>query len=154
MTKFVAISVRNLYVSALTNRLRKGVLPDGFDHLMLIEKLCREGNVGRALELVDELWGQGYVPSLFALTILIEGLYGVGKTDESVKLVRKILNENIVPDTVTFSRRLSHSCDSRKTAEANKLRLLAYQKGLHQDRVIYRILISGYSIEEKRGKFW
>ncbi|XP_073149793.1 uncharacterized protein [Henckelia pumila] len=130
--------------------LRKGVLPHGFDYLVLIERLCKAGNAGRAYELVDELWGQGYAPSLFSFTTLIEGLCGVGRTDESVKLVRKMLKENIVPDTVTFNSLLSHLCDSRQTAEANKLRLLASDKGLHQDGMMYRILISGYSKEGRR----
>ena len=50
-------------------------------------------------------------------------------------------------DIVTFNSVLQDACSVRKTANANKLRLLASKKGLKLDGMTYRILVSGYARE-------
>ncbi|KAL3839268.1 hypothetical protein ACJIZ3_023859 [Penstemon smallii] len=129
---------------------RKGVLPKGFDYFVLIEMLCGDGKVERAFEFVHELWNNGYVPSVIACTTLIEGLRGVGRTEELVNLTRKMLDNGIIPDSVTFSCVIQDMCNVGRAMEANKLRLLASKKGLDQDGMMYRILISGYTKEGKK----
>ncbi|CAH9059345.1 unnamed protein product [Cuscuta epithymum] len=129
---------------------RKGVMPNGFDYFDTVERLCSEGNVGGALELVNELWSRGNAPSPVACTTLIEGLRKESKIEEASMFLKHMLNECIVPDGVTFNCLLSSMCSAGKSCEANELRLLASSKGLQLDAMAYTILISGFTMEGKR----
>ncbi|KAH0971653.1 hypothetical protein GBA52_023809 [Prunus armeniaca] len=128
---------------------------------ILGDGLCREGRVseacsvrkeiqGRALEVVDELWRKGNVPSLIACTTLIEGLRRSARIDEAFGLMKRMLEEGIVPDIVTFNCLLQDLCNLRRTVEADSLKLLSSSKGLDLDSTAYSILVSGYSREGKR----
>ncbi|KAJ8449234.1 hypothetical protein Cgig2_021698 [Carnegiea gigantea] len=120
---------------------RKKALPDGFDCSYLIERLCSESNVGRALEIVEEMWKAGTAPSLIACSTLVECLRKVGNVEEALRLVDKMLKEDILLDNASHSGR---------TAEADKLRLLASSKGLDPDVMTDNILVDGYTREGRR----
>ncbi|XP_028795528.1 pentatricopeptide repeat-containing protein At2g36240-like [Neltuma alba] len=132
----------------------KRLLPNGYDYFVLVETLCGKGNVAVALELIYELWNQGNAPSLIACITLIDGLRSLGKTEEAFRLSEKMLKENMVLDIVTFNSVLEDTCNMRRTAYADKLRLLASRKGLKPDGMTYRILVSGYAREgsQKEGE--
>ncbi|MCD7446384.1 hypothetical protein HAX54_005992 [Datura stramonium] len=117
-------------------------MPGSFDYFGLVERLCREGNVSRAMELVNELWRNENSPSLITCTTLIEGLRRTRKIDEAYEIMEKMLQECMLPDSVTFNCLISDMCDAGRAKEANKMRLLGLNKGLDPDTVTYNILIS------------
>ncbi|KAM3379473.1 hypothetical protein P3S68_011887 [Capsicum galapagoense] len=91
----------------LVDFARKSVLPRTFDYFGLVERLCGERNVAKAMELVHELWRNGNSPSLIACTTLIEGLKRTRKIDEAYEIMEKMLQECMLPDSVTFNCLLS-----------------------------------------------
>ncbi|XP_076923691.1 uncharacterized protein LOC143585901 [Bidens hawaiensis] len=133
---------------------RKRVLPAKFDYFSLIETLCDQGDVIKAGLIVDKLWDNGNAPSSVTCTILIEGLRRIKNIESGYMLMDKMLKHNIVPDSVTFNCVLGDLCNSGRTSDANKLRLLGSEKGVCLDEVSYNILVSGYSKEKnkKEGK--
>ncbi|PHT40036.1 hypothetical protein CQW23_18890 [Capsicum baccatum] len=76
----------------------KSVLPRTFDYFGLVERLCGERNVAKAMELVHELWRNGNSPSLIACTTLIEG-----RAKEANKMRLLGLNKGLDPDSVTYN---------------------------------------------------
>ncbi|GAU16084.1 hypothetical protein TSUD_339550 [Trifolium subterraneum] len=124
---------------------KRGVLPKGYDYFVLVEILCGKGDAFKALEVIYELWSKDCVPSLISCIVMIDGLRGLGKIEEAMRLVEKMLKEEgMVLDVVTFNSVLQDVCDSGRTDEANRLRLLASSKGLEPDGMTYKILVNGY----------
>ncbi|KAJ0959825.1 hypothetical protein J5N97_000466 [Dioscorea zingiberensis] len=90
--------------------------------MVLLKCFVGKRNSGRALEVVDELWRTGNVPSLIACTTLIEGLRRSARIDEALEVMERMLEEG----------------------------LLSSSKGLELDGMAYTILVSGYSREGKK----
>ncbi|CAI9097734.1 OLC1v1034210C1 [Oldenlandia corymbosa var. corymbosa] len=129
---------------------RKRVLPKSFDYFELIERLCHDRNVGKAMVIVDELWGSGYSPSLIACIVLVESLRCNRRIDEACRFVERMLRECSLPDSITLNCLLRDMCEAGRAVDANKLRLLAASKGLEPDGMTYRILIYGYTKEARK----
>lgn len=76
---------------------------NGFDCFYFVERLCSELNVGKVLELVDEMWKIGKVFSLIVCSILVECLRKVGNIEDLLRLVDKMLKEGVFLDSVIFN---------------------------------------------------
>ncbi|KAG2326642.1 hypothetical protein Bca52824_009370 [Brassica carinata] len=126
----------------------KRVLPREFDYGGLVEKLCGENKVDRAVEMVEEVGG---TPCLIACTTLVEGLRKSGRAERASEFLEKVMmNVGLVPDSVTFNLLLRDLCDSGRSMDANRLRVLATSKGYEPDETTYRVLVSGFSKEGRR----
>ncbi|KAF2285187.1 hypothetical protein GH714_038980 [Hevea brasiliensis] len=115
-----------------------------------MDKLCGKRNIGAALELLNELWRNGNVPSVISCITLIEGLRKLRKIEEAFRLMERMLKESIISDIVTFNYLLQDLCNVGRTVDADKLRLLASSKGLELDDMTYYTLVFGYTREGKR----
>ncbi|CAH8363301.1 unnamed protein product [Eruca vesicaria subsp. sativa] len=131
--------------------LGKRVLPKGFDYGSLVERLCREKKVDRAVEMVEEVWKNGGDLCLIACTTLVEGLRKSGRAEKASEFMEKMMvNVGVVPDSVTFNLVLRDLCDSGRSVDANRLRVLATRKGFEADETTYHVLVSGFSKEGRR----
>ncbi|XP_062005759.1 pentatricopeptide repeat-containing protein At2g36240-like [Rosa rugosa] len=109
-----------------------------YDYYGLVEVLCRKRNLGRALEVVDELWRTRNVPSLLiARNTLVEGLRRSARIDEPLEVMERMLEEGMIPDIVIFNCLLQDLCNLGRTEEADNLRLLSLSKGLELDGMAY-----------------
>ncbi|XP_042418155.1 pentatricopeptide repeat-containing protein At2g36240-like [Zingiber officinale] len=131
--------------------LQKGALPNGFDCFVLVEAFCKDGgSAGRALEVVDSLWGKGNFCSEVTCSTLIEGLRSSGKINDACGLLERMLQKEMLPDTITFNTLLETLCDIGRTSDANRLRVIASKKGFKPDTVTFGILAHGFSREGRK----
>lgn len=70
---------------------------------ILVKGLCESGNLGAALNLLDEFPKQRCKPNERTFSTLMHGLCKKGKVDDAFRLLQRMEEEGISPDTVTFN---------------------------------------------------
>lgn len=129
-----------------------GVVPEGFDCFELVEALCRDGKVDRAVEVVDMVLERNMkcCLSVPAGTTVLECLMKVGKLDEVCRLMWRMIDQGIVLDTISCNCIFEALCEAGRTADANQLRVFAKEKGFDADGETYRVLVQGFGRQGKR----
>ncbi|CAN6451550.1 unnamed protein product [Victoria cruziana] len=128
---------------------KKGIVPQGFDSLGIVNALCLQKNVERAMDIVGDLWSKGHAPSAVVCITLLEELMKLGKLDVACTLMERMFNDGILPDIITFNCLLQCLCDDSRTSDANRLKTLGSGKGMKTDASTLHILIRGFSYEGK-----
>ncbi|TVU36113.1 hypothetical protein EJB05_18029, partial [Eragrostis curvula] len=132
--------------------LEDGVVPEGFDTLELIEALCRAGRMQKAVEVVDMILEKtkACCLSVPAGVTVLDCLMKARLLDELCLLMGRMVNHGIVPDTISCNCIFEALCESGRTADADRLRLLAKEKGFEADDVTYSMLVQGFGRHGKR----
>ncbi|KAI6707719.1 hypothetical protein NL676_010681 [Syzygium grande] len=128
--------------------LELGVFPDSITLLKIIKKLCRNGEIGRAWDLVLQvIQSGGPVEAAPCNVILVElGKHLDFKRMNEVMIKMKEIN--IPPDIVTFGILINHLCKFRRVDDALEVfeRVCTKQDdelSCKPDTVIYNCLIDG-----------
>ncbi|XP_049936590.1 pentatricopeptide repeat-containing protein At2g36240 isoform X1 [Nymphaea colorata] len=130
---------------------KKGVLPQGYDCLCIVNALCLQKNVEKGMAIVGDLWSKGHAPSAVVCITLLEELRKLGKLDVACTLMERMFNEGILPDIITFNCLLQCLCDVGRASNANRLKILGSRKGMKVDASTLHILVRGFS-HEGRGR--
>jgi pentatricopeptide repeat protein len=132
--------------------LGDGVVPEGFDTLELVEALCRAGWMDKAVEVMDNVLEKNMVCCLSvpAGVTVLECLMNAGKLDEVCRLMGRMVDQGIVPDTISCNCIVEALCEAGRTADANRLRILAKEKGFEADGNTYSMLVQGFGRQGKR----
>jgi pentatricopeptide repeat protein len=128
------------------------VVPEGFDCLGLVESLCRGGRVERAVEVLELALekNRACCLSVPAGVTVLECLLKSGKLDEVCRLMGRMVGEGVVPDTISCNCIFDALCEAERTSDANRLRILAKDKGFKADGVTYSMLVQGFGREGRR----
>ncbi|XP_062229191.1 pentatricopeptide repeat-containing protein At2g36240 [Phragmites australis] len=129
-----------------------GVVPEGFDCLNLVEALCREEEMEKAVQVVEMVLER---KSFCCLSVpagvtVLERLMKAGKLDEVCRLMGRMVDQGIVPDTISCNFIFEALCEAGRTADANRLRLLAKELGFEADGATYSMLVQGFGRQGKR----
>lgn len=129
-----------------------GVVPEGFDTLELVGALCRAGRMDKAVELVDKVLEKNmvYCLSVPAGVTVLEYLINAGKLDEVYRLMGRMVDQGIVPDTISCNCIFEALCEAGRTTDADRLRVLAKEKGFEADGNTYIMLVQGFGRQGKR----
>ncbi|KAJ3677967.1 hypothetical protein LUZ60_001770 [Juncus effusus] len=138
----------------LVELLEKDYIPkEGFDCFVLMESLCKNGDVMKALKVFDEMAERrgGSSFSEISYITLIEGLRKYNKLNEACRVMETMIKEGLLIDNITCNCLFEDLCNLGKTMEANKLRLLAKEKGFEGDGTTFCIILRGF-VKEGRKK--
>uniref|UniRef100_A0A0A9D1I3 Pentacotripeptide-repeat region of PRORP domain-containing protein n=1 Tax=Arundo donax TaxID=35708 RepID=A0A0A9D1I3_ARUDO len=129
-----------------------GVMPEGFDCLDLVEALCQAGQMEKAVQVVEMVLERqsSCCLSVPAGVTVLERLMKAGKLDEVCRLMGRMVDQGIVPDTVSCNCIVEALCEAGRTADANRLRLLAKEKSFAADGATYSMLVQGFGRQGKR----
>ncbi|KAK8532218.1 hypothetical protein V6N13_131553 [Hibiscus sabdariffa] len=116
------------------------VKPNAVVYNTLIHALCKNGKVGRARSLMNELDD----PSVVTFNILISAYCKEENLVQALVLLEKSFAMGFVPDKVTLTKVLKILCDVGRVAEAFEVLEKVESKGGEADVVAYNILIKGY----------
>ncbi|KAK8541818.1 hypothetical protein V6N12_014441 [Hibiscus sabdariffa] len=116
------------------------VKPNAVVYNTLIHALCKNGKVGRARSLMNELDD----PSVVTFNILISAYCKEENLVQALVLLEKCFAMGFVPDVVTLTKVLKILCDVGRVAEAYEVLEKVESKGGVADVVAYNTLIKGY----------
>ncbi|KAL6840371.1 hypothetical protein ACP4OV_030181 [Aristida adscensionis] len=136
--------------------LGDGVVPQGFDCLVLVEALCHAEKMEKAVEVVEMVLEKNRpcCLSVPAGVTVLECLMKARNLDGVCRLMGRMIDQGIVPDTISCNCIFEALCEAGRTADANRLRMLAKEKGFQADGETYRMLVQGFGKQgrKKEGK--
>nr|POF12014.1 pentatricopeptide repeat-containing protein, mitochondrial [Quercus suber] len=135
----------------LTNRIGDGfkllqvmksreIIPNTMIYNTLLHALCRNGKVGRARSLMNEM----EEPNDVTFNILISAYCKEENLVQALVLLEKCFNLGFVPDVVTGTKVLEVLCNVGRVTEAVDILNRLESKGSVVDVVAYNTLIKGF----------
>nr|XP_011469344.1 PREDICTED: pentatricopeptide repeat-containing protein At2g17525, mitochondrial isoform X2 [Fragaria vesca subsp. vesca] len=118
----------------------RGVAPNTVVYNTLLHALCRNGKVGRARSLMNEMED----PNDVTFNILISGYCGEENLVQAVVMLDKCFGLGYVPDVVTITKVLELLCNDGRVMEAVKVLERVESNGGLVDVVAYNTLIKGF----------
>ncbi|KAI5683945.1 hypothetical protein M9H77_05173 [Catharanthus roseus] len=118
----------------------RGVRPNTVIYNTLFHALCKNGKVGRARSLMNEL----AEPNDVTFNILISAYCHEGNLVQALVILEKSLKGGFVPDMITVTKVLELMCNKGQVSEAVELLERVEEKGETIDVVAYNTLIKGF----------
>ena len=94
----------------------------------IIDSLCKERHVDKALELFQAMVNQDVQPNVVTYNCLFHGLCKCGRAEEAKKFLNDMLDRGISPDVYTYTSLIDSLCKEEKTKEATSLFELMIRK--------------------------
>lgn len=125
-----------------------GVIPDASAYTYLVNQLCKRGNVGYAMQLVEKMEeDHGFPPNTVTYNALVRGLCMLGSLSQSLRFVERLMERGLAPNAFTYSFLLEAAYRERGTDEAVKLLEEIVAKGGEPNLVCYNVLLTGFCKE-------
>ncbi|XP_062102795.1 pentatricopeptide repeat-containing protein At2g17525, mitochondrial [Humulus lupulus] len=118
----------------------RGVIPNAIIYNTLLHALCKNGKVGRARSLMNDM----EKPSDVTFNVLICAYCAEDNLVQALVLLHKCYSSGLVPDIVPVTKVLELLCRSGRTSEAVEILETWESKGGTVDVVAYNTLIKGF----------
>jgi pentatricopeptide repeat protein len=122
---------------------KQGCLPNMFSYTILIDGLCKKGQIEKAIDFIDDMISKGYQPDVMTCNIIINGLCKKGEIDEAMNILDDMISKGLQPDVRTYSIIISGLCRKDEIEKAIDLLDDMISKGYQPNIVIYNSLIDG-----------
>lgn len=110
---------------------------------LVIDGLCKRGEIGKAKELMDEMAGKGVVkPTVFTYNTLLNA-YVARKDQRGVDEIRRLMEkEQIVPSLATYSILIQWYASLGDIGKAEKIFEEMHERNIEMDVYVYTSMIS------------
>ncbi|KRG90304.1 hypothetical protein GLYMA_20G081700v4, partial [Glycine max] len=109
---------------------------------IVVDVLCRRGEVGRAKELMNEMAARGVVPTVFTYNTLLNACV-VRKDREGVDEILGLMErEGVVASLVTYTILIEWYASSERIGEAEKVYEEMCERNVEMDVYVYTSMIS------------
>ncbi|KAG7538534.1 Pentatricopeptide repeat [Arabidopsis suecica] len=117
---------------------------DVIDYTIIINGLCKEGFLVKALDLCSFAKSRGVTLNTITYNSLINGLCQQGCLVEALRLFDSLENIGLVPSEVTYSILIDNLCKEGLFLDAEKLLDSMVSKGFVPNILIYNSIVDGY----------
>ncbi|KAK2975684.1 hypothetical protein RJ640_027787 [Escallonia rubra] len=123
----------------------RGVMPNTVIYNTLLHALCKNGKVGRARSLINEI----LEPNDVTFNVLISAYCQEENIVQALVMLEKCFNLGFVPDVVTVTKVVEILCNEGRAVEAVEILGRVESRGGSTDVVAYNTMIEGFC---KSGK--
>ncbi|KAL4183299.1 hypothetical protein AMTRI_Chr11g97490 [Amborella trichopoda] len=120
-----------------------GIIPNIVSYSTLITCFCREGLIGEAMRIMEEMAAKGCAPDVITYNALMDGFCKKGKRFEALKLMEKMVGEGCRPDDISFFVLVNSFCFEGQLREAYVALNQMIRSGLKLSVSIYNALLMG-----------
>ncbi|CAH2080435.1 unnamed protein product [Thlaspi arvense] len=121
------------------------IVPDSVTYGIIINGLCRTGNVDRAVRLLRVMEETNCKPSVLIYNTVIDNLCKDRMIDEALNLFAEMKEKDICPDVITYNSLLHGGLFD----EAKELFLKMKESGCLPDEVTYNTIVRWFIENEK-----
>ncbi|KAL4576685.1 hypothetical protein LXL04_012783 [Taraxacum kok-saghyz] len=139
-----------------TNRLKEGMdlfenisNPDVQTYTILVDTLCKEGEVEKAAKMVDLMIEKRVKPDVVTYSALIDGYCLQGRLHEAEKVLDSMISNECQPNVHTYNILINGYCKKKRTDDALKVFDKMSQRGLIANTITYTTLIHGFCLSHK-----
>ncbi|KAL6512392.1 hypothetical protein OROHE_020004 [Orobanche hederae] len=125
----------------------KDMFPRAANRSLSIFRLCREGKVDDAKQILDKMSEEGDFPSVLVYANLIQGFCKNGRMKESVELVNVMIGRGYIPVGSTFNALISGFCRQGKVGAGLRLLEDLKMRGCLLDCESYGDIIKAFCIQ-------
>ncbi|KAM7257248.1 hypothetical protein ACFE04_012989 [Oxalis oulophora] len=122
---------------------KHGVFPSSSWITQFCTNLCRNGEIGKAWDLLRGLMDLGARLVAASCNVVLTKLGKFGDSDEFYDLMVKMKENGIEPDGETFGIVIDHLCKSRSVDEALEVFERLSEVSVQPDAIMYNALIDG-----------
>ncbi|KAK9076828.1 hypothetical protein SSX86_005162 [Deinandra increscens subsp. villosa] len=118
---------------------------DVVDYTIVVDGLCKEGHIGKALEVCTLAKSYGITLNIVTYNSLINGLCHQGCFVEAFRLFDSLEKINVIPSEITYSILIDSLSKEGYLLDAKKFLDRMVLKNLKPNIRVYNSLINGYS---------
>ncbi|MCD7449280.1 hypothetical protein HAX54_051020 [Datura stramonium] len=131
----------------LMHRADCGIVTD----YLVIDALCKDGNLDAAINLLNEMKRKGIPPDIITYNSLIDGLCKLGQWGKVMTLFSEMVNLNIYPNVPTFNIVIDGLCKEGKVEDAEEVMKHMVGKGVEPNIITYNAIMDGYCLRGQLG---
>nr|GFB69267.1 hypothetical protein [Tanacetum cinerariifolium] len=118
---------------------------DVVDYTILVDGLCKEGHIRKALEICTLARNNKITLNIVTYNTIINGLFHQGCFVEAFRLFDSLEKINVIPSEITYSTLIDALCKEGYLLDANKVFEKIVLNNLKPNIRVYNSLINGYS---------
>ncbi|KAK3211106.1 hypothetical protein Dsin_015812 [Dipteronia sinensis] len=118
-----------------------------FSITIVIDGLCKRGEVEKAKDLMEELVTRGIEPNVVTYSTLINGYCINGMVDEALKVKATMEHKGFEPEVVTYNTIAGGLCKLKRFGEAKRWLFTMIERGLTPSMSTFNTLITIISEE-------
>ncbi|CAK7325091.1 unnamed protein product [Dovyalis caffra] len=122
----------------------KGVRINSYTCSILLNGLCKEGQVEKAEEVLKSLVEYGLVPDEVIYNTIVNGYCQIGDMDRAILTIERMESHGLRPNCITFNSVIDKFCEMQMMDTAEEWVKKMVKKGIAPSVETYNTLIDGY----------
>ncbi|KAJ1688751.1 hypothetical protein LUZ63_012906 [Rhynchospora breviuscula] len=132
-------------VNLMLNKMHKlACIPNVVPYSIIIDALCKKGEINKAFRLLDQMLLEGLVPDVIIYSSLILGLHVRGEIRRAEEVMQQMVSRGRHPDVVTYGTLINGLCKNGEIEKAEELLHVMSSQGFQPNVVTYTTLIDGF----------
>ncbi|KAJ0098577.1 hypothetical protein Patl1_21885 [Pistacia atlantica] len=136
-------------VQYLSTMISEGLKPSNRSLRTVISCLCDVGELGKALQLSQEMILKGWVHDSIIQNSIVEGLLSRCKLQEAEHFLHSIVDKGLIPNTINYDRLIKRFCGYGRLNKAVDLLNIMLKKGNVPNSASYDSVIQGFCTRNK-----
>nr|ACQ90610.1 putative PPR repeat protein [Eutrema halophilum] len=125
-----------------------GSKPTVFTYNIMIDCMCKEGDIEAASGLFEEMKFRGLIPDTVTYNSMIDGYGKVGRLDDTVYFFEEMKSMSCEPDVITYNTLINCFCKFGKLPKGLEFFREMKQSGLKPNVVSYSTLVDAFCKED------
>ncbi|KAK2638768.1 hypothetical protein Ddye_026563 [Dipteronia dyeriana] len=121
----------------------QNVHPNVLTFSVIIDVLCKKGNIVKANELLELMIQGGVKPDTITYNTLIDGFFLEGRIDNARELFVSMMKKGITHDVFSYNIMINEYCKNQNLEQAMSLYSKMISEGVMLDTMTYNTLLSG-----------
>ncbi|KAJ4835397.1 hypothetical protein Tsubulata_010561 [Turnera subulata] len=128
----------------LSTMISQGFRPSYRSLSAVITRLCDDGQLGKALELSQEMEFRGWTHGSVVQNVIVEGLLSHDKIQKAESFLDRLMEKDLIPDTINYDNLIKRFCYSGRLNKAVDLLNVMLKKGNTPNSASYDSIIHSF----------
>ncbi|WOG84456.1 hypothetical protein DCAR_0103639 [Daucus carota subsp. sativus] len=129
--------------------MERRICPNEFTMKVMVSGLCKEGRLGRFVDVVKRIHGKKCSAVVVVNACLIYGMIDEGRIEEGLGILKWLLQKNMILDTVAYSLIVLARVKSGDLASALRVYGEMTRRGFSANPFVHTLFIGAYCDEGK-----
>ncbi|KAL9236690.1 hypothetical protein vseg_011327 [Gypsophila vaccaria] len=124
--------------------IQKGINPNQVTIIIMINALCKAGELQTYVDIIDRIHGKRSSPSVIVNTSLVYRILSEGRIQEGIVILKRMLQKNMILDTVSYSFVIYARLQSEELESAKEIYGEMLRRGFDPNSFVYTHFIKSY----------
>ncbi|KAK1370812.1 Pentatricopeptide repeat-containing protein [Heracleum sosnowskyi] len=129
--------------------IRRRVCPNEFTMRVMVSGLCKEGRLGKFLDVVERIHGKKCLAGVVVNTCLVYGMIDEGRVEDGLGILKWLLQRNLILDSVSYGLVVFARVKIGDLAAALEVYEEMIRRGFSANVFVHTLFIGAYCEEGK-----